>query len=159
MTDTFLKTLQSVVSGARQLEDFAGTLVGVAVEDTLLCVARDYGHPYATLVKKYKDDVVTRHLPGTASAAATAACCRGTTKGGRACSKRAVLLGYCQTHAAQMAEEESKRRKVEAYRASVAKGTVNREVVAAELFLGRKHRHGDRYRVAPVAACDLVTLL
>lgn len=160
MSDTFLKTLQSVVTGARQLEDFAGTLVGVAVEDALLCVARDYGHPYTTLVKKYKDDVVMRHLPGTATAASAGAPCRGTTRGGRPCAKRAVLLGYCQAHAAQMAEEESKKRKVEAYRASVAKGGgLNREAATAELFLGRQHRPSDKYLVTPVAPYELATLL
>lgn len=116
MADTFLKTLQSVVTGARQLEEFSRVLVSVAVEDALLCVARDYGHDYTSLVKRYKDEVVRRHASGSLSEKVV---CRGTTKGGKACGKRAVLHGYCQQHAAQMAEEEAKRRKVEAYRASV----------------------------------------
>lgn len=129
MTDTFLKTLTSVLTGARQLEEFAGVLVSCAVEDTLLCVARDYGHDYSGLVQRYRDQVVQRHTSGSLTEKTQ---CRGTTKGGKPCNKRAQLHGYCQHHAAQMAEEEAKRRKVEAYRATAA---VHRDTVGTALEL------------------------
>lgn len=132
MADTFLKTLQSVVTGARQLEEFSRVLVSVAVEDALLCVARDYGHDYTSLVKRYKDTVVRRHASGISEKVV----CRGTTKGGKACGKRAVLHGFCQQHAAQMAEEEAKRRKVEAYRASVTTGRDAEAGAVIELISG-----------------------
>ena len=115
MTDTFLKTLQSVVSGARQLDEFAGVLVGAAVEDALLCVARDYGHDYALLLKKYKRDVVRRHASSTVTEKTL---CRGTTKTNAKCTKRAQIDGYCLAHAKQMAQEEASRRNATAYKAS-----------------------------------------
>lgn len=115
MTDTFLKTLQSVVSGARQLDEFAGVLVGAAVEDALLCVARDYGHDYAQLLKKYKKDVVRRHASSTVTEKTL---CRGTTKTNAKCTKRAQIDGYCLAHAKQLASDEAGRRNATAYKAS-----------------------------------------
>jgi len=141
MADTFLKTLQSVVTGARQLEEFCGVLVSAAVEDALLCVARDYGHDYAVLLKRYKQDVVRRHAAGTIGEKTQ---CRGTTKGGKPCGRRAQLHGYCHPHAVQMAEEETKRRRVEAYKASVPQRETEGALV--ELWLG-SHVPGDKYRV------------
>lgn len=154
MADTFLKTLQSVVSGARQVEEFSNVLVSSAVEDTLLCVARDYGHDYSALLKKYKEEVVRRHASGSLTEKTQ---CRGTTKGGKQCTRKALLHGYCQHHAAQMAKEEADRRKVEAYRASVP----HREPEGAlvELFLGQKYVTGDRFVVRALeqdAACKLL---
>ena len=145
MGDAFLKTLQSVVSGTRHLEEFAGTLVSVAVEDALLCVARDYGHQYASLVKRYKDEVVARHTAGSLSQ--QQAQCRGLTRANKPCGKRAVLHGYCQSHAAQMAEEETKRRRVEAYKSSVTHGRVDAETVSARLFLGHTPRKIERFEI------------
>ncbi len=115
MTDTFLKTLQSVVAGARQLDEFAGVLVGTAVEDALLCVARDYGHDYALLLKKYKKDVVRRHASSTVT---DKTLCRGTTKTNAKCTKRAQIQGYCLAHAKQLANDETERRNAAAYKAS-----------------------------------------
>lgn len=116
MTDTFARTLQSVLSGARQLEEFSNVLVSAAVEDALLCVARDFGHDYKLLLGKYKDDVVTRHAACTLAGKTQ---CRGTNAHNKPCTQRAVIQGYCRKHAAVVAEEESKRRRVEAYRNSV----------------------------------------
>lgn len=131
MTDTFLKTLHSVVAGARQLEEFAGVLVSSAVEDALLCVARDYGHDYAALLKRYRDEVVRRHAAGTLSQRTQ---CRGTTKGGKQCGKRAQLQGYCAQHAAQLVADAAERRRVEAYRAGVVQRDANAPLV--ELLAG-----------------------
>jgi len=154
MSDTFLKTLQSVVTGARQLEEFSGVLVTSAVEDALLCVARDYGHDYSALLKRYKDEVVRRHASGALTEKTQ---CRGTTKGGKQCTRRAQLHGYCQNHAAQMVKEEADRRKVEAYRASVPQR--DPEGLLVELLLGQKHVPGDRFAVRSVdhaLACSLL---
>lgn len=116
MADTFMQTLHSVVSGARLIEEFSGVLVGSAVEDALLCVARDFGHDYAALLKRYKDDVVSRHTPGSLVEKTT---CRGLTKHNKQCLKRAQIQGYCLAHAAQRVKEEARRRKLTAYKATV----------------------------------------
>lgn len=143
MADTFLKTLQSVVTGARQLEEFSNVLVSAAVEDALLCVARDYGHDYTLLLRRYKDEVVRRHAAGSLKEKTQ---CRGTTaKGAKPCLRRAQLHGYCMPHALQLAEEEAKRRKVEAYKASVPRREPEGALV--ELWLGTKHVSGERYCV------------
>lgn len=141
MGDVFLKTLQSVISGARSLEEFTHVLVSSAVEDTLLCVARDYGHDFSVMLKKYKDEVARRHAGGTGERAA----CAGTTKGGKKCTKKAILHGYCQQHAVQAAEEAAKRRKVEAYAAK----PVEREGIkrAVEMMCGSPVRSGDLFRL------------
>lgn len=142
MGDVFLKTLQSVICGARSLEEFTHVLVSSAVEDTLLCVARDYGHDFSVMLKKYKDEVARRHAGGSTERAA----CGGTTKGGKKCGKKAVLHGYCQQHAMQAAEEAVKRRKVEAYAAKpVEKEGIRR---AVELLCGSPVRSADVFRVA-----------
>lgn len=125
MADSFLKTLTSVITGVRQLEEFCHVVLTSAMEDLLLCVARDYGHDYATLLKKYRDDVVRRHVGISRDATKTVAMCSGTTKSGKPCGKRAVLHGCCQQHAVQAAEEEAKRRKVRAYKATVPTRTMD----------------------------------
>lgn len=143
MGDTFLKSLHTVITGVRQLEELSGVLVAAATEDALLCVARDYGHDYATLLKKYKEEVVRRHASGTVTDKSQ---CRGTTKGNKQCGKRAQLQGYCMAHAAQLVEEEAKRRKMEAYRASVPR----RETISALVeLMGIKHVDAERYAVRP----------
>lgn len=131
--DTFFKTLHSVLTGTRHVEEFAHVLVSSAVEDALLCVARDYGHEYTVLLKRYKDVVVDRHANGTLVEKNQ---CRGTTKGGKQCGKRGILHGYCQQHAVQMAEEECKRRKVQAYASSIP--TVDMESLTMRLLLHGK---------------------
>lgn len=137
-----MKTLHSVISGVRGLEDFAHVLVSAAVEDALLCVARDYGHDFSVLLRKYKDDVTRRHACGTT---AEKAACAGTTKGGKKCNRKAILHGYCQQHAVQAAEEAAKRRKVEAYAAKpVAKDVTKRGV---ELFCGHSVCESSSYAV------------
>ena len=115
--DTLTKTLHSVQTGCRAIEEFAIVLVRMAVEDALLCVARDYGHDYGSLLKRYRDEVVARHVSGHVLEMTT---CKGLTKAGKQCTRRGEIQGYCRLHAAQMAEEASKRRKVEAYAAQVA---------------------------------------
>jgi hypothetical protein len=116
MTDTFAKTLHSVLTGARKVEEFCHVLVSSATEDALLCVARDYGHDYGALLRRYKDEVVRRHASGSS---VDGGLCRGTTKGGKHCPKKAVLQGYCQQHAAAVAKDASRLRQVEAYAASI----------------------------------------
>ena len=149
MEEGFLKTLQSVVVGARQLDQFCSVLVGSATEDALLCVARDYGHDYAALLRKYRDDVVRRHASGSLSALNT---CRGTTKGGKKCGKRALMHGFCAQHAAEHAAAEQAKRDVQAYQARVHATRVDPDVALMELFLGRNHVPGDRFVIAPTAS-------
>lgn len=132
MTDTFQRTLNTVVMGVRQLEDFAGVLIGDAVEDALLCVARDYGHDYALLLKRYRKDVVGRHASGAVTERTR---CRGTTKGNKQCGKRAQIQGYCSTHAAELAAESAKKRQVAAYTSDVrARHVADSNAVLAKLL-------------------------
>lgn len=142
MADTYLKTLHSIVAGARQLEDFAGVLVGTAVEDALLCVARDFGHDYGLLLRRYKDEVVRRHVSGSLGERSQ---CRGTTKGGKPCGKVAVLQGYCQAHAAAMAKDASKRKEVSAYAKATPAST--KFDVELGLLCGAAPPPPDAYRI------------
>lgn len=146
MGDTFLRTLHSVVSGARQVEDFCHVLAGSVVEDTLLCVARDYGHDYRELVRKYRADVLRRHAGGTSVDAAK---CRGASKAGKPCPKRAVLHGYCQQHAVNMAAEETKRRKVQAYAASIPRNADDARVRVVAVLCDEPPQRSDDYLVTP----------
>lgn len=114
MGDSFVRALAAVVQGTRQLEDFATTLLTSAVEDVLLCVARDYGHDYSVLVQRYRDAIVDRH-----AATGSSGTCTGKTATGKPCSRKAVCKGYCRGHASQLEEEESKRRKTVAYKNAV----------------------------------------
>lgn len=116
MGDSFVRALTAVVQGTKQLEDFATTLLTSAVEDVLLCIARDYGHDYSVLVQKYRDPIVDRHASSGASGTMI---CAGKTTSGKPCSKKAVCRGYCRGHSTQFEEEESKRRKTVAYRNAV----------------------------------------
>ena len=114
-----LRALSSVVQGISQIEDFAASLVGSAVEYVLLCVARDYGHDYAVMVAAYKESMLEKYASVGGSAVTgtgTAGTCKGKTVSGKACGKRAVGNGYCKAHASQYDDEESKRRKTLAYK-------------------------------------------
>ena len=99
---SFAKTLESIVSGTRNLEDFAAALLSAAIDDVLLCVSRDYGHDFTTLVETYRDRVVARHSSSSASV--------------KPCTKRAFVNGFCKTHASQKEADDLKRRKTMAYR-------------------------------------------
>lgn len=133
MTDTFQKTLHSILIGARTLEEFSTVVVSAAVEDTLLCVARDYGHDYVKLLKTYKKAVVARHASGAITDKTQ---CRGVTKGNKRCNKRAQIQGYCSTHAAEWAAEDAKRRKAEAYQSNARASKPTAEALALETFFG-----------------------
>lgn len=155
MGDTFLRTLQSVVAGARAVEELAGVLVSAAVEDSLLCVARDFGHDYSALLRRYKAEVVGRHVTGTLGERGVK--CRGSTRTGKPCSKAAQLQGFCHAHAQQMAQEAAKRRKVEAYKASVPRR--DEEGALVELWLGGRPVPADAYAVAVITASGATALL
>jgi len=111
MEGSFLKTLSNVVNGAKALEDFTGTIVGSAIEDVLLCVARDYGLNYTKLLDQYKDDILDKH----ALLGAGKAKCKGLTGANKPCGRRAVCKGYCRGHADQCVKNETNDRKAAAY--------------------------------------------
>ncbi len=116
MADTFVRTLTSVINGTHQLENFASIIVGAAVEDALLCVARDYGHNYTTMVDRYRDALVDRH----AMAGSGNSMCLAQTAGGSRCTRRAVCKGYCRMHASQAENDESKAKIIRVHQRSHA---------------------------------------
>jgi hypothetical protein len=125
---TLVRTLTGIASGTVQVTDFSRVMLSAAVEDVLFHVAADYRLNYKTLVDKYRDDVVTRHLDdGTAGQGA----CQGTTKTGKPCTKRPHVNGYCTLHLEQMADDASKRRSLEAYKQELAAKVPSRAVAAA----------------------------
>lgn len=143
MTDNnFVRSLEAVLVGVRQLEDFAGVLVGSAVEDALLCVARDYGHDYGGLLAKYRDGLVRRHAGGLLNEGTS---CRGFTRDGKPCPRRATLDGHCKVHAAARAEELSRRRNVEAYQAVASSKRREDDDRLVELWTGRPVVSSDAY--------------
>lgn len=130
----FARNLSSLLAGAVSVENFCARVIEGAVEDVLLLVARDERLEYASLVARYKDGVVKRHAslaldPGDAAGGQ----CSGMTRTGKRCAKRAVLNGYCPTHAEQAAEETARKRRLEAYRESV---TANQQPDPAVLVMG-----------------------
>jgi hypothetical protein len=130
----FAKCLSALLAGSVSVETFCARIIEGAVEDVLLLVARDERLEYASLVARYKEGVVKRHAslaldPGDAAGVQ----CSGMTKTGRRCAKRAVLNGYCATHAEQAAEETARKRRLEAYRESVS---ANQQPDPAVLVMG-----------------------
>lgn len=115
MGDHFLRTLTAVVQGTKTLEEFSSVLVSAAIEDTLLCVARDYGHEYSTMVDAYRDAITQRH----ANAGMTTGVCLGRNANGKPCGRKAICRGYCKIHVTQGEEEDLKRRKTVAYKNAV----------------------------------------
>lgn len=154
MGDTFVRTLHSVVTGARTAEELSRVLVSAAVEDALLCVARDYGHDYSALLRRYRDPVVSRHASGQVGERTR---CRATGKTGKPCGKTASLQGYCQAHAELVAEEAAKRRKVEAYKASVPRRDAESSLV--EPWLGRAPAPEAAFAVRPASQDAALGLL
>lgn len=148
MSDTFLKTLQSVLTGARQAEEFCHVVVTSATEDALLCVARDFGHDYGLLLKRYRDEVVARHASGSRVEGLQ---CRGTTRTGKPCPKRALHQGYCQLHARDMVKEQNKQRRVGAYAAAIP--TASKYAPELRLLCGQ-HAAQHASRAAFVIAGD-----
>lgn len=111
-----VRALTQVVSGAVQVQDFMRVVVTGAVEDTLMAVAADHGLDYSQLVARHRDALVARHTGGCSDNLT----CRGLNARGNRCGKRAVVNGMCQAHAEQECEEQSKRRRLEAYKHRVA---------------------------------------
>ena len=116
--DTFTKTLLSLQTGARQAEEVLRVVVKAAVEDALYCVASDFGHDYGKVLEKHLDNVIERHVASRLVQAD--AKCKGFKKNREPCTKRAQLHGYCRQHAEQQAEEAAKKRKILAYKNSIA---------------------------------------
>lgn len=115
MSDHFLRTLTAVVQGTKTLEEFSSALVSAAIEDTLLCVARDYGHEYSTMIDAYRDAITQRHT----NAGMTSGVCLGRNNNGKPCGRKAICRGYCKIHVTQGEEEDLKRRKTVAYKNAV----------------------------------------
>ena len=117
MEDTFTRTLTAVVSGSRQLEEFASAIVSAAVEDAMLCVARDYGHNYSALIDRYRDALVIRHATSGIGKSTCAAPLRGGTT---RCTRRAVCRGYCSLHSKLGVENEAKSRVIKVHQMTKA---------------------------------------
>ena len=122
----FARSLSGLLASASSVEAFCARIIEGAVEDVLLLVARDERLEYASLVARYKEGVVKRHAslaldPGNVAGVQ----CAGMNKNGRRCCKRSVMNGYCATHAEQAAEETARKRRLEAYRESVAASAVS----------------------------------
>ncbi|ABU44080.1 hypothetical protein PBCVNY2B_602R [Paramecium bursaria Chlorella virus NY2B] len=111
MEGGFTKTLSNVVNGVKALEDFTGIIIGAAIEDVLLCVARDYGLNYSKLVEQYKYDILDKH----ALVGSTKSKCKGFTSTDKPCGRRAVCRGYCRGHADQGVTRELNDRKAVDY--------------------------------------------
>jgi hypothetical protein len=132
MDSSFLTTLSKVVNGAKAIEEFTSTIVGAAIEDVLLRVARDHGLDYSKLVDEYKDDVLDKHaLLGTGNVK-----CKGFTDKKQPCGRRAVCRGYCRGHSSQGAERETKDRKGVSYVTKEIKKKTDEPVVNALKKLG-----------------------
>jgi hypothetical protein len=132
MDSSFLTTLSKVVNGAKAVEEFTSTIVGAAIEDVLLRVAKDHGLDYSKLVEEYKDDVLDKHaLLGTGNVK-----CKGLTDKKQPCGRRAVCRGYCRGHSSQGADRETKDRKGVSYVSDKIKKKTDEPVVNALKKLG-----------------------
>lgn len=132
---TLTKAIRSVVSGYCSAEQIASVLVRSTIEDTLLCVARDYGHEYGALLAKYVDVVASRQVSGRVLEKAK---CLGKTISLEPCGNMGDIQGYCKLHAKQLVAAESQKRKVEAYRSTISKGAEDGVAVAARLLRGHQ---------------------
>lgn len=112
-----LRAVKSVLTGVRQAEEVAAVLVGGAVDEVLLCVARDYGLNYSTLTKRYRAAIVRKHAGDADGAVPT---CSGTNKDGSRCRQKGTLQGYCKAHINQLIQATAVRRHLEAYRSNAA---------------------------------------
>lgn len=132
MDSTFLSTLSQVVNGAKVLEEFTSVIVGGAIEDVLLRVARDHGLDYSKLVRDYKDDVLDKHaLLATGNVR-----CKGFTEKNKPCGRRAACKGYCRAHSSQGVERETKDRKGVSYVSSETKKKTDEKIWDALKRLG-----------------------
>lgn len=116
---TLLRTLESVISGAEAAQDVCRIVVSSAIEDVLLRVSQQHGLSYSALVAEHRDAVVGAHCSLHAGMVAREKC-RGKTRDNKPCRHYAQINGYCKVHADQGVAEDAKRRRVEAYRATIA---------------------------------------
>ena len=132
MDSSFLTTLSHVVNGVKALEEFTSVIVGGAVEDVLLRVAREYGLDYSKLVRDHKDDVLDKH----ALLATGTAKCKGLTEKKQPCGRRAACKGYCRAHSSQGVERETNDRKGISYVSNETKKKTDDRILAALKRLG-----------------------
>lgn len=114
---SFAAAVQKLLAGATSAQDFARLLAGEVVEDLLRRVAADYTLDYGTLVETYKAAVVDS---ASSFASATVGNCAFALKtSGQVCGRKAVIGGFCATHAPAGAADVSKRRRLDATKSAL----------------------------------------
>lgn len=99
------KSAQGVASSVRQLERVWPVLAGEVVDHVLNRFAREHGLSYATLLQRFKEPVVLKHVGGRSQQLTTKleVLCKGTTAQGFACSNPGKHDGWCYQHAKKRA--------------------------------------------------------
>ena len=115
----FEKSVKNVVTATITVQDLAKTLVTGAVADVIARIADDYGLDETEVREKFLADVVDMHA-GIAGCSAQKKCCFVARRSKKPCSKFAVMGDYCHWHKEEGLERQEKRRRVEAYKASVS---------------------------------------
>lgn len=114
MTDPiFLRTVVHAVSSVVAAQDVCRVVVEAALDEVLLNVAKEHNLNYTELVRTHKATVVNSCF------AQGDTHCKGKTKTGDACHRKSLVHGYCAIHRDQGTVHEEKRRRIEAYDASI----------------------------------------
>ena len=109
----FLRTMVQAVSAVVAAQDLCRVVVEAALDDVLLNVAKEHNLNYTELVRKHKSAVVDTCFAQSDTQ------CKGKTRTGDPCNRKSLVHGYCAIHREQGTVHEEKRRRIEAYDASI----------------------------------------
>lgn len=131
-----MQCLMDVLRGTAQLESIQSELVTGAVRETIQKIAAKYDLDPRQLSEEFEQDIIDRYSAVTAMMnesdsrrAREVVLCAGTTKAGQPCPHSATCGKFCKKHIRHAQQDETKRRKVEAYAASMKLNTANKENV------------------------------
>ena len=117
-----LKALQAVASGSLQVAEFTPIVLSKALDELLFQISKDYDIDYKELSDRYKKPIIDKHA--MMMPVEEPRCKALTKRTKKACTRFAVLNGYCSAHAEEMRkeiEETSRKRELEAYQQKVQK--------------------------------------
>ena len=98
-----LKALQAVASGSLQVAEFTPIVLSKALDELLFQISKDYDIDYKELSDRYKKPIIDKHA--MMMPVEEPRCKALTKRTKKACTRFAVLNGYCSAHAEEMRKE------------------------------------------------------
>lgn len=119
-TTPFARAMLDVMTGTASVESLSNTLVIGAVRECIERVSSEYGLDVREVSDRFEEEIVKRHSSMSVSqSVGNVLLCTAITRSGKPCCRQRKVGTFCLVHSRGAKGEETKRRRIEAYAASL----------------------------------------